>query len=164
MSLIIRSRAPHALAAARQIGVPVREKKKPLAEFKDFVMQGNVIDLAVAVIIAQFFGAVIRDVVNLILSLLAVPGSHNVDFANLSATLGHGVFHYGQVIEDLLTFVVVAAVVFFGVVRPVRALLEQRREVPDPESTDRPCPQCLSEIPKAATRCAYCTAEVAAVA
>lgn len=138
------------------------EKKSALSEFKDFVMQGNVIDLAVAVIIAQFFGAIIKDLVNLILSLLAVPGSQTRDFNSLTFKIGHGVFRYGLLITDVITFVLVATVVFFGVVRPVRQLLERRRAVTDPESTDRPCPQCLSEIPKAATRCAFCTAEVGA--
>lgn len=138
------------------------DKKSAVSEFKDFVMQGNVIDLAVAVIIAQFFGAIVKDAVNLVLSLLAVPGSHKVDFSSLTFTLGHGVFRYGQLITDLITFVVVAGVVFFAVVRPVRKLLERRRATTDPESADRPCPQCLSEIPKAAIRCAFCTAEVGA--
>ncbi|HET7523644.1 MAG TPA: MscL family protein [Acidimicrobiales bacterium] len=140
------------------------EKKSALSEFKDFVMQGNVIDLAVAVIIAQFFGAIIKDLVNLILTLFAVPGSQTRDFNSLTFKIGHGIFHYGQLISDLITFVLVASVVFFAVVRPVRRLLERRRATPDPESTDRPCPQCLSEIPKAATRCAFCTAEVGAAA
>ena len=103
-----------------------------------------------------------RFLILLILSLLAVPGSKKVDFSGLTATIGHGVFRYGQLITDVITFVVVAAVVFFVVVRPLRALLERRRITTDPESTDRPCPQCLSEIPKAAIRCAFCTAEVGA--
>jgi len=142
----------------------VSEKKNPVAEFKDFVLQGNVVDLAVAVIIAMFFGAVIKDVVNLVLSILAIPGKSDRSFSDLSFTIGHGVFEYGNLIQDTITFVIVAAVVFFVVVRPVRALMEKRRAQPDPESLDRACPECLSDIPKAATRCAYCTAQVAPVA
>lgn len=138
------------------------ERNSALGEFKDFVMQGNVIDLAVAVIIAQFFGAIIKDAVNLILSLLAIPGKNRADFSGLTFRIGGGVFRYGLLITDLVTFVIVAIVVFFAVVRPLRALLERRRAAPDPESNDRPCPQCLSEIPKAAFRCAYCTSEVGA--
>jgi large conductance mechanosensitive channel len=140
----------------------VAEHKSALTEFKDFVMQGNVIDLAVAVIIAQFFGAIVKDFVNLILTFLAIPGKSKVDFSGLTFKVGGGVFHYGLVLTDVITFLIVAAVVFFVVVRPVRALLERRRATPDPDSDDRPCPQCLSEIPKAAVRCAYCTAEVGA--
>lgn len=135
-------------------------KPSALAEFKDFVLQGNVIDLAIAVVIAQFFGAIIKDVVNLILSLLAIPGKKALPFSSLSFTIGKGVFQYGVLITDVITFLVVAAVVFFLVVRPVHHLLAERRRQPDPESTERPCPQCLSDIPKAATRCRFCTAEV----
>src|SRR5579859_5088730 len=104
--------------------------KSALGQFKDFVMQGNVIDLAVAVIIAQFFGAVIKDVVNLILSLLAIPGKGSHDFSSLDFKIGSGVFRYGQLITDLIAFVAVAAVVFFLVVRPVRLLMERLRAVP----------------------------------
>lgn len=139
------------------------EKPKALSEFKDFVLQGNVIDLAVAVVIATFFGAIVKDVVGLILSLVAIPGKTSQSFSTLYFTIGHGVFKYGQLVDDAITFVIVAAVVFFAVVRPVRALIAKRQAAPDPESTDRPCPECLSEIPKAATRCRYCTAEVATV-
>jgi large conductance mechanosensitive channel len=140
------------------------EKKRALSEFKDFVLQGNVVDLAVAVVIATFFGAIIKDVVGLILSLLAVPGKGTRAFGDLYFTIGQGKFLYGNLITDVITFVIVAAVVFFLVVRPVHRLVESRRRAPDPESTDRPCPFCLSEIPKAASRCAYCTADVPVVA
>lgn len=138
------------------------EKKSALTEFEDFVMQGNVVDLAVAVVLATFFGAIIKDVVNLILSILAIPGKKNVDFSNLTFRIGGAVFRYGVLITDVITFLVVAALVFFVVVRPARRLQERRRAGADPESDDRPCPQCLSEIPKAAIRCAHCTAEVGA--
>src|SRR5271154_1960299 len=113
------------------------EKKNPLAEFQDFVLQGNVVDLAVAVIIAMFFGVVVKDAVNLILSILAIPGKSNRSFSELSFTIGHGVFAYGVFIQDVIDFVLVAAVVFFMVVRPVRTLMDKRRTQPDPESADR---------------------------
>jgi large conductance mechanosensitive channel len=140
------------------------EKQSPIAEFKDFVLQGNVVDLAVAVVIATFFGAIIKDMVSLILSILAIPGKHKVSFDSLTFSIGHGVFRYGQLVTDTITFVIVAAVVFFVVVHPLHVLAERRRAQADPESTERPCPQCLSEIPKAAGRCRYCTADVGAVA
>lgn len=138
------------------------EKPSVLSEFKDFVMQGNVVDLAVAVVIATFFGAVVKDVVNLILSLLAIPGKSPKAFDSLNFTIGGGTFNYGQLIADLITFLIVATAIFFIVVRPLRMLMERRRRQPDPESTDRACPECLSDIPKAAIRCRYCTAEVGA--
>ncbi len=139
------------------------KKSSALAEFKDFVLQGNVIDLAVAVVIATFFGAIIKDLVNLILSLLAIPGKNALPFSSLSFRIGKGVFQYGVLITDVITFVIVAAVVFFLVVRPVHHMLEDRRAHPDPESSDRPCPECLSEVPKAATRCRFCTSEIGAL-
>ena len=136
-------------------------KKSALADFKDFVLQGNVVDLAVAVIIAQFFGAVIKDMVSFILQILAIPGKKGAGFSGLHFVIGGGNFQYGNLISDVITFVAVAAVVFFVVVRPVRYLMERRRQRgPEADSSDRPCPYCLSSIPKSATRCAYCTAEV----
>ncbi|MGH8917928.1 MAG: MscL family protein, partial [Actinomycetes bacterium] len=97
----------------------------------------------------------------LILTLIAIPGKSNKTFASLSVTIGHGVFTYGVLIQDVITFVIVAAVVFFLVVRPVQSLMERRRaKGPDPESADRPCPECYSQIPKEATRCAFCTSQV----
>lgn len=137
------------------------EKKSAVSEFKDFILQGNVVSLAVAVIIAMFFGMVIKDVVNFILQILAIPGSKGTGFAGLTFTIGGGVFAYGNLIQDIITFLVVAAVVFFLVVRPLAQLLERRRAAgPTPESADRPCPYCYSEIAKQATRCAFCGSEV----
>ena len=137
------------------------EKQSRVAEFKDFVLQGNVVDLAVAVIIATFFGVIIKDLVNLILSILAIPGKTARPFAGLEFTIGHGVFQYGVLLaghhhlRDRG-----GAVVFFLVVHPVRVLMDRRRSGADPESEDRACPECLSDIPKAATRCRYCTAQI----
>jgi large conductance mechanosensitive channel len=135
------------------------ERKSALAEFKDFVIQGNVVDLAVAVVIAMFFGAVIRDAVNFILNILAVFGKHTA-FEDLAFHIRGGTFRYGLLMSDIITFGLVAAVVFVIVVRPLRTLQEQRSKRSDPESTDRPCPECRSQIPKEATRCAYCTTVV----
>ena len=138
------------------------KKKSAYGEFKDFIVQGDVIALAVAVVIATFFGQVVKDVVQFILQILAIPGKHTA-FQNLAFHIRGGTFAYGQLISDIITFVVVAAVIFFIVVRPISALLAKRRAQPDPESDVRPCPECLSDIPKAARRCAFCTAEVAPV-
>jgi large conductance mechanosensitive channel len=137
------------------------QKQSRWAEFKDFTVKGNVVDLAVAVVIATFFGAVVKDVVNLILSIFAIPGKSFRPFAGLQFTIGHGVFQYGLVLQDIITFLIVAAVVFFLVVHPLRVVLDRRRAGEDPDSEDRACPECLSsDIPKAATRCRYCTAQI----
>jgi large conductance mechanosensitive channel len=139
----------------------VADTKKLFSEFKDFVLKGNVIDLAVAVIIALYFGPIIKDVVNLILNIIAIPGHKGDSFETLAFHIKGGTFAYGQLISDIITFLVVAAAVFFVVVKPVAVLMARRQaRGPEPESQDRPCPECLSSIPKAASRCAFCTAQV----
>jgi large conductance mechanosensitive channel len=140
------------------------EQKHLFTEFKDFILRGNVLDLAVAVILATYFGQVIKDVVQLLLNVVAIFGKHTA-FQNLSFHVRGGTFAYGQLIADIITFLIVAAAVFFVVVHPVTNMLEKRRaQGAQPDDTVRPCPFCLSEIPKAATRCSACTSEVPAAA
>ncbi|HEX8121108.1 MAG TPA: large conductance mechanosensitive channel protein MscL [Solirubrobacteraceae bacterium] len=133
-----------------------------LKEFRDFVMRGNVVDLAVAVIIGAAFGAVVNAVVeDLITPLIAAVGGKS-DFAGLSFTINGSEFRYGDLVNKLLTFVIVAAVVFFLVVKPLNAVMARLRPEPPVDQPTHACPECLSDIPKAARRCAFCTAEVAA--
>ena len=127
--------------------------------FKDFLLRGNVIDLAVAVVIATAFGAVVAAfVADLITPLIAAIGG-NQDFSTLKFEINDSQFLYGSFINALLSFVLVAAAVFFFVVKPVNAMAA-RRAKEEPAPTTRDCPECLSEIALAARRCAYCTAEV----
>jgi large conductance mechanosensitive channel len=143
----------------------VAEKKGVLAEFKEFILRGNVVDLAVAVVIGAAFGAVITALVNDIFTPLisAIFGGHGA-FQDLSFTVHHSVFLYGAFIDAIISFVVIAAAIFLFVVKPLNMLAERRaRGQADPEDLTRPCPECLSEIPKAANRCSACTAEVGAV-
>jgi large conductance mechanosensitive channel len=129
-----------------------------LKEFKAFLFRGNVVDLAVAVVIGLAFGAVVTALVADIITPLiaAIFGSH--DFSALKFTINNSTFLYGAFINAVIAFVLIAAAVFFLVVKPMNAL--QARRAKDEPATTRPCPECLSEIPKAARRCAYCTAEV----
>ena len=131
-----------------------------LKEFKTFVLKGNVVDLAVAVVIGAAFGKVIDSLVkNLLTPLLAIPG--DVDFSALKFTIGGSAFWYGAFLNDLISFLLIALAVFLFVVKPMNALIARRnRGQADPDPTTRDCPQCLSAIPIAATRCAYCTTEV----
>jgi len=135
-----------------------------LRDFKQFLLRGNVVDLAVGVVIGIAFGAVIAALVkDLITPLIAaIFGSHN--FSSLTFTINGSTFLYGDFINAVISFVLVAAVVFFVVVRPVNALMARRRTEPPQDELTRACPQCLSEIPTAAVRCAYCTSEVGAAA
>ena len=132
-----------------------------MKDFKEFLLRGNLVDMAVGIVIGLAFAAVITALVaDLITPLIAAIGG-NPDFSSLSFTINNSRFLYGDFINALITFIVIAAVIFFLVVKPVNALMA-RRKVEAPVDTDvRPCPECLSEIPKAARRCAYCSAEVA---
>jgi large conductance mechanosensitive channel len=132
-----------------------------LREFKAFLFRGNVVDLAVAVVIGIAFGAVITALVADIITPLiaAIFGSH--DFSALKFTINNSTFLYGAFINAVVAFVLIAAAVFFVVVKPMNAL-QARRAKDEAGPTSRPCPECLSEIPLAARRCAFCTAEVGA--
>jgi large conductance mechanosensitive channel len=128
-----------------------------LKDFKAFLLRGNVVELAVAVVIGAAFGAVIASfVANILTPVLAIPGS--TDFSALQFTAGGGTFRYGQFLNDLVAFVMIAAAVFFFVVRPVNALMARHKTEPDVESPTKDCSECLSSIPSAARRCAFCTA------
>jgi large conductance mechanosensitive channel len=132
-----------------------------LKDFRQFILRGSLVDLAVAVVIGTAFTAVITALVaDLITPLVAAIGG-NPDFSGLSFTIHKSHFLYGAFINALLSFLIVAAVLFFFVVQPVNALMERRRTEPEVDATVRDCPECLSRIPRAARRCAFCTAEVA---
>ncbi len=131
--------------------------------FKNFILRGNLVELAVAVVLGAAFGALVTALVrDLITPLIAARGGEP-DFGDLSFTINDSRFLYGDFINALLSFVIIAAVVYFFVVKPVAALLERfapKKEVGE----QRECPQCLSDIPVGASRCAFCTAEVGAAA
>jgi len=127
--------------------------------FKEFILRGNVVGLAVAFVVGGAFGVLVQGFVKDIISpLLAIPGGGQ-DLASYTFTIGHGTFHYGDLINLVIAFVVIAAVIYFALVLPVQRL-EARRAGPATELTTRPCPECLSDIPRAARRCAFCTAPV----
>lgn len=133
-------------------------------EFKEFLLRGNVIDLAVAVVIGAAFGTVVTAFVeDFITPLIAAIGGQP-DFGALDFTINDSTFRYGHFLNALISFVIIAAVIFFFVVKPVNLLIERSRREPTPDPTTRTCPECLSEIPIAARRCAFCTAEVGATA
>ena len=135
--------------------------KDAVKDFKAFLLRGNVVDLAIAVVIGAAFGAVVTAFVkDLITPILAIPGK--TDFSNLKFTIRESDFLYGDFLNAVISFVSIAAAVFFFVVRPVNALMARRKTEPEVMSTTRDCPYCLSSIPIAASRCAFCTADVSA--
>jgi large conductance mechanosensitive channel len=132
-----------------------------LWDFRQFILRGNLVDLAVAVVIGAAFGAVVAALVaDIITPLIAAVGGKQ-DFSNLSFTINGSRFHYGDFFNAVLTFLIIAAVVFFLVIKPVNALLARWRPEPAVDEPTRRCPECLSDIPAPARRCAFCTAEVA---
>ena len=131
-----------------------------LRDFREFVLRGNVVDLAIAVVLGVAFAAVITALVEgLITPLIAAVGGQQ-DFSALTFTVNESTFRYGAFLNALVSFLIVAAVIFFLVVRPVNALMERRRTEPPVDEWVRACPECLSDIPAAARRCAFCTAEL----
>jgi large conductance mechanosensitive channel len=131
-----------------------------LKEFRNFLSRGNVVDLAVAVVLGTAFGLVIKALVADLLTPIIALIFGKPDFGALSFTINSSHFLYGDFINALIAFVSVAAAIFFFVVKPLNVLAARRAAgQPDPESDTRACTECLSEIPKAARRCSYCTSE-----
>jgi large conductance mechanosensitive channel len=131
-----------------------------MKDFKEFLLRGNLVEMAVGIVVGLAFAAVVTAFVgDLITPLLAAIGG-KPNFANLSFTVNSSHFLYGAFINALLTFVIIAAVVFFLVVKPVNALMARRRTEPPVDEDVRQCPECLSDIPAAARRCAFCTAQL----
>ncbi len=132
-----------------------------MSGFKKFLLQGNVVDLAVAVVIGVAFGAVVTALVKDIITPILGAFGGLPDFSAWTFTINGSKFLIGDFINALISFVVIALVVYFLVVLPVQRLMDRFKPAPivAPE-TVRECPYCLSKISKAATRCAFCTAEV----
>jgi large conductance mechanosensitive channel len=133
-----------------------------LQEFRQFLMRGNVVDLAVAVVIGAAFGAVVTALVADIVTPLIAAVAGKPSFAGLTFTIRSSTFRYGHFLNAVVSFVLVAAAIFLLIVKPMNALAARRaaREQ-EADPTTRSCPECLSEIPLAARRCAHCTSVLA---
>jgi large conductance mechanosensitive channel len=126
--------------------------------FRKFLFRGNLIDLAVAVVIGVAFNAVIQALIADIITPLIAAAAGKPNFASLSFTVHHSHFRYGSFINALLSFVIIAAAIYYIVIFPTTRItdLANRKKA----ATQRDCPQCLQSIPVGATRCMFCTAEV----
>ena len=134
-----------------------------MRDFKEFLLRGNLVDLAVAVVIGVAFAALVGAFVqDLVTPLITAIGGQQ-DFSALTFTINESVFRYGHFLNQLLSFLIIAAVVYFLVVKPVNALMARRKTEEPVDETVRECPECLSSIPAAARRCAFCTSELRAV-
>lgn len=131
-----------------------------ISELKDFVMKGDIIDLAIAVVIGIAFNNLITAFIgDVITPLIGIPG--HVDFSTITYTINSSVFQIGLFINALISFITIAVVLFFFVVKPMAKLQEKikPKEVKTPPATKQ-CPECLSTIPAKAKRCAFCTSKV----
>ncbi|WP_219459943.1 large conductance mechanosensitive channel protein MscL [Nonomuraea rhizosphaerae] len=130
-----------------------------MSGFKKFLMQGNVIDLAVAVVIGVAFNSIVSSFVADLLTPLISAFGGLPDFSSLKFTVGESNFMYGKFLNAVISFLLIAAVLYFLIVKPYTHYKD--RAATREEITHRDCPECLSEIPIAATRCAHCCAEIA---
>jgi len=141
-----------------------------LEDFKAFVLRGNVVDLAIGVVIGAAFATVVTSFTEGVVSpLIGLFGSANFDTldacikgpcrVDAEGNVTGSVLQYGRVLTAALSFLITAAVLYFAVVRPVNALMARRRTEPEVESSTKECAECLSSIPVAASRCAFCTVE-----
>lgn len=158
---------------AEALGTVGKRGGKAFREFKQFVLRGNVVDLAVGVVIGAAFSAIVNSLVtNLLTPLLGF--ARVADFKSAAICIGRHVevtdgvrrsvcrstIGYGEVINAVISFILISAVVFFFVVKPVNHLMARSKTEPDVEQPTRECPECLSKIPVAARRCAFCTSRI----
>ncbi|HUZ16094.1 MAG TPA: large conductance mechanosensitive channel protein MscL [Gaiellaceae bacterium] len=131
-----------------------------MKDFKEFLLRGNLVTTAVAFVVGVAFAGVVTALVaDLITPLIAAIGG-NPDFSKLHFTINDSKFLYGSFFNALITFVVIAAVVFFLVVKPTNALMDRMKTEPPVDETVQQCPHCLSSIPAAASVCSFCTRDV----
>ncbi len=133
-----------------------------LKGFKEFILRGNVVDLAVAVVIGAAFGAVITAFVADIITPLIAAIFGKPDFSALTFTINHSTFKYGSFINAVIAFVLIAAAVYLVIIVPMNSIAARRARGEGPQDpTTKECPQCLSEIAIGARRCPHCTSELA---
>ncbi len=134
-----------------------------LKNFRDFLLRGNVVDLAVAVVIGGAFGAIVTALVKGLITPLIAALVGQPDFSALTFTINGSKFLYGEFINAVVGFVLVGAAIYFFIIVPMNAITARlKKPAPPAEPVTKKCPECLSEIPIQARRCAHCTAVVGA--
>ena len=132
-----------------------------IKDFKKFLLRGNVVDMAVGVVIGTAFGAVVSALVADFITPLIAAVAKLPDFGGLAFTVNGSTFPYGHFLNAAISFLLVAGTIFFFVVKPLTMLVERTKKAESLEPTVKKCPECLSEIPAAAKRCAHCAQPVA---
>jgi large conductance mechanosensitive channel len=142
---------------------PSTLESKRMKGFRSFLLRGNVVDLAVGIVIGAAFTAVVNGFVSAFLTPIIGLITHRTgDFSTQKFTVNGVVFPYGTLISAFISFLLIAAVVYFCVVLPVNRLHKRFAPEKEPEAPTRECPECLSRIPAAARRCSFCTVEISA--
>jgi large conductance mechanosensitive channel len=150
------------LAIRRKVAA-IRSWEEPfmLSGFKQFILRGNVIDMAVGVVIGAAFGGVVTALTKDLLTPLIAALVGKPDFSSISFSVGSTAFPVGDFINAVVSFLLIAAAVYFFVVTPINALVTRMSKAPAPaDPTTKKCPECMSEIPIDAKRCAHCTQPV----
>lgn len=132
-----------------------------LKGFKEFILRGNVVDLAVGVVMGASFGTIVSALVKDLLTPLIGAVAKVPDFSGLTFIINGSAFAYGDFINALISFLLVAVAVYFFIIVPMNTLLARMKKSPTPaDPTSKKCPECLSEIPLAAKRCSHCTQQI----
>jgi large conductance mechanosensitive channel len=133
-------------------------RRLDLSGFRSFILRGNVVDLAIGIVIGTAFTAVVKSLVNdFITPLVGIPLGQAKDWSTRYWTLGGSKFLYGDFVNSLISLVLIGLVIYYLVVRPMNHLMERFRTSSDDTDETKACPECLSAIPAAAKRCAFCT-------
>ena len=140
---------------------PPRLGGQAMSGFKEFLLRGNVIDMAVGIVVGAAFGTVVSAFVKDLLTPFIAAVVRKPDFSNIAFTINSSRFMVGDFVNQLISFLLIAGAVYFAVVMPVTKLMARLKPAPAP--TTKPCPECLSEIPIMARRCAHCASLVGGV-
>ena len=131
--------------------------KNLFRDFKQFLLRGNVVDLAVGVVIGAAFGSVVTALVSDLLTPFIAAIARVPDFSGLFFTINGSQFRYGHFVNAIISFLLISASIFFFVVKPMNVLVEKSRKGSPADPTTKKCPECMAEIPINAKRCMYCT-------
>jgi large conductance mechanosensitive channel len=134
-----------------------------LKGFKNFILRGSVVDLAVGIMIGAAFNGVVNALVKDLMTPFVAAIFKQPNFSTLTFTINGSQFGYGDFINNIISFLILAFTIYFFVVVPINKLNERLRKGPPPEATTKQCPACLSNIPKGARKCMYCTTDLNAV-
>lgn len=132
-----------------------------LKEFKQFLLRGNVVDLAVGVVIGAAFGSIVTALVSDLITPFIAAIAKVPDFSGMFFTINGSKFMYGHFINSLVSFLLVASAIFFFVVKPMNMLISRSHKEPPADPTTKKCTECLSEIPIQAKRCSHCAQIIA---